>query len=76
MPDDRKIKVCFWTTTFQGDVWSVVKHLAQDPDFELLVAVDDPTDRHAIFRHDDEVRQHLVNTSAIHKGEISPQLPL
>ena len=43
MSESRPIRVCFWTTTFQGDVWSVVKHLAQDPGFELLVAVDDLT---------------------------------
>ncbi len=35
------IRVLFWSTSFQADVWSLAMHLAQDPGFFVQVALDD-----------------------------------
>jgi hypothetical protein len=38
----EKIRVCFWTTAFQGDVLTFARHLAASREFDPVVALDDP----------------------------------
>jgi len=35
-----KLKICFWTTTFQADVWSLAKYLCQRDDFEVVIVLE------------------------------------
>jgi hypothetical protein len=35
-----KIRVCFWTTSFQADVWQLAHHLSSRDDFEIVVALE------------------------------------
>jgi len=38
----RRKRICFWTTTFQADILSLVYHLSSRSDYECLVLLDDP----------------------------------
>lgn len=37
----RPLRVCFWTTTFQADVWALARYMCNDERFEPLVVVED-----------------------------------
>ena len=37
---NRRLKVCFWTTTFQADVWALTRYMCKDERFEPLVVVE------------------------------------
>jgi hypothetical protein len=36
------MKICFWATTFQSDIQTLAYHLADRPDFDVVVAMDRP----------------------------------
>jgi len=35
-------RICFWTTTFQADIHSFARYLDSHPDYNIMIALDDP----------------------------------
>ncbi len=41
-PSGKRRKICFWATTFQSDIHSFARYLDQHPDYDIIVAMENP----------------------------------